>query len=651
MTVSYALAVSSADGYSFLKLFKKWEGSIFKVVWKELLLWLVLYYIITITVQLTLPQEWKQETVNEIQLLDYGLSYFDIKFMLGFFVSCVVDRWKQMLQNITFIETTALSVSTLIRGKDDNVRLARRSIVRYLVLSQVLVFRDISMQVRRRYPTMKSLIESGFLFENELRELKEIDVNYKKYWAPINWANSIVWRMNANIRDFRKDLENMCKFDWVPIPIAYPQVVFLAVRVYFLIALFSRQHLPLTEDDERLIKYIPIMTIFQFIFFVGWMRVAEALLNPLGEDDDDFELNWVLEKNIMTGMQIVDDSHDECPYLNIDKFSDPKFQPLSVTGAHTGHSGGLQGSTSSVVIDEVAGRRTSNDAGGVTINFGEKKEEQIEVPAIVYNVGAKGRVGVNDDQLNKIKWLVLCFRSCEVDKKGIYRIVKLTMSKRAEPSSSEHGINAQIRNHEWLNSPFFKLCISTAVIDLITMLNNYLGAMFPKWSFFIDFYLKIGNIYGQIYLYIAWTTGCCQSFSVSILAANRLSAVIFPGNYSSMFWYHRIWIPISIQFVPGCLLGIMTLFNPAQLYRNSTNGIVPKFTIKKMTNIFYVIGGFLIGSNCIFLICTYLYIFYVIKSRKKLHSMFGVQNFAMVCSQYRSILFNPQLFKRCLFGN
>ncbi|CAB3409574.1 unnamed protein product [Caenorhabditis bovis] len=199
-------------------------------------------------------------------------------------------------------------------------------------------------------------------------------------------------------------------------------------------------------------------------------------------------------------------------------------------------------------------------------------------------------------------------------------------------------IDAQIRNHEWLNSPFFKLCISTAVIDLITMLNNYLGAMFPKWSFFIDFYLKIGNIYGQIYLYIAWTTGCCQAFSVSILAANRLSAVIFPGNYSSMFWYHRIWIPISIQFVPGCLLGIMTLFNPAQLYRNSTNGIVPKFTINKMTNMFYVIGGVVIGSNCIFLIYF-------------AHARFGLQYFAMVCSQYRSILFNPQLFKRCLFGN
>ncbi|VDM71853.1 unnamed protein product [Strongylus vulgaris] len=40
------------------------------------------------------------------------------------------------------------------------------------------------------------------------------------------------------------------------------------------------------------------MTMLQFIFFLGWMKVAEALLNPLGEDDDDFECNFLIDKNI-----------------------------------------------------------------------------------------------------------------------------------------------------------------------------------------------------------------------------------------------------------------------------------------------------------------------------------------------------------------
>lgn len=41
----------------------------------------------------------------EAARLDDQLGILDIKFMLGFFVTIVVDRWKTILQNIGFIET------------------------------------------------------------------------------------------------------------------------------------------------------------------------------------------------------------------------------------------------------------------------------------------------------------------------------------------------------------------------------------------------------------------------------------------------------------------------------------------------------------------------------------------------------------------
>lgn len=43
---------------------------------------------------------------------------------------------------------------------------------------------------------------------------------------------------------------------------------------------------------------VPIMTVLEFIFVIGWMKVAEVLLNPLGEDDDDFEVNSIIDNNI-----------------------------------------------------------------------------------------------------------------------------------------------------------------------------------------------------------------------------------------------------------------------------------------------------------------------------------------------------------------
>ncbi|VDM42167.1 unnamed protein product [Toxocara canis] len=272
MTISYNLDVATASPLNFFRLIFRWKASIWKSCLRELCVWTILYLIITFIYRTPyfLSAQQKITFENIANYLNKRLDYIPLTFMLGFFVQTIVRRWSVLFQNMGYVESPAIYIGGYVYGTDDECRILRRTMARYLCLTQLLVYRDIS-----------------------------------------------------EIKFYRYNMQMLCNYDWVPIPLAYPQLVFLAVYVYFAICLISRQFI-ITERDapnKSIIDLtLPFMTMMEFLILVGWMKVAEGLLNPFGEDDDDFECNFLLDKNLATALCIVDDASNDAPQLEKDLF-------------------------------------------------------------------------------------------------------------------------------------------------------------------------------------------------------------------------------------------------------------------------------------------------------------------------------------------
>jgi len=58
MTLSYSSLVFTSKGVgTFLKLLFKWRGSIYKLVWRELLIYMAIYSALAMTYRLALDEE------------------------------------------------------------------------------------------------------------------------------------------------------------------------------------------------------------------------------------------------------------------------------------------------------------------------------------------------------------------------------------------------------------------------------------------------------------------------------------------------------------------------------------------------------------------------------------------------------------------
>ncbi|XP_019865863.2 bestrophin-2 isoform X2 [Aethina tumida] len=348
MTVTYTSEVTSGRGISaFLKLLLRWKGSIYKIVWIDLLIFISLYYIIFISYTYSTNEHY---TNYLVKIINYCRKYRDmipLSFVLGFYVSLVMTRWWDQYRTIPFPDNLAILVGAIVKGQDERARIVRRTIVRYACVAFTITLTMMSPKVKKRFPTTGHLVETGLITKEEKKIMEDLDLeypSYSKYWLPLAWGSNITTRARHEglitddeamqsiideLNSFRSKLGGMLDYDWISVPLVYTQVVTLAVYTYFLISLFSNQSI---NGDESTDICFPLIPILEFFFYMGWLKVAESLINPFGEDDDDFEVNWMVDRHIQVCYLLVDKIHHEHPKLMKDTYwaRAPKVLPYTI---------------------------------------------------------------------------------------------------------------------------------------------------------------------------------------------------------------------------------------------------------------------------------------------------------------------------------
>ncbi|CAH2277874.1 bestrophin-3 isoform X1 [Pelobates cultripes] len=344
MTVTYSSKVANATFFGFHRLLVKWRGSIYKLLYREFFLFISLYTALSVIYRFLLTESHKRYFEKLALYCDKYAEQIPVTFVLGFYVTLVVNRWWNQFVNLPWPDRLMLLISSNVHGRDEYGRLIRRTLMRYVNLTSLLIFRSVSTAVYKRFPTMDHVVEAGFMTADERKVFDNLQSPHLKYWVPVIWFGNLASKSRAEgrIRD-SVDLQIMMNemnryrswcgllfgYDWVGIPLVYTQVVTLAVYTFFFACIIGRQFLDPSQSyaGHDLDLYIPVFTLLQFFFYAGWLKVAEQLINPFGEDDDDFETNWCIDRNLQVSLMAVDEMHMHLPKMSKDIYwndSDPR---------------------------------------------------------------------------------------------------------------------------------------------------------------------------------------------------------------------------------------------------------------------------------------------------------------------------------------
>lgn len=233
MTISYS--------DSFLKLIFRWKGSLWKSLWNYLLVFLLMYYTLNLSYRFGLSEASKRTFEFAVVQCNEYTKQIPLTFVLGFYIMMVVRRWWQQWENVAWVDLLMYRTHAYVRGSDEESRRLRRIVARYSVLTCALAWRNISIKVLNRFPTLEHLMRAGLMTYEEYHIYSNTQLRtdaYRQWFVPILWIQNIfvkraqdakltgpeIRALTDALDMFREPFMKLFSFNWVSIPLVYTQV-------------------------------------------------------------------------------------------------------------------------------------------------------------------------------------------------------------------------------------------------------------------------------------------------------------------------------------------------------------------------------------------------------------------------------------------
>eukprot|EP00095_Tigriopus_kingsejongensis_P005440 maker-scaffold224_size251237-snap-gene-0.19 protein:Tk05440 transcript:maker-scaffold224_size251237-snap-gene-0.19-mRNA-1 annotation:"bestrophin 2" len=240
-----------------------------QLVYKEVLIYVIVYFLINILYRFALSAEDQRTFAKVVAYFNLNLDFYgqDLTFLLGFYVSLAAKRWWDQYQSLPWPDKLAVCLTGLLTTEE---------------------------MERLEVNTYKTTSGNSFA---------------SNWWLPLTWATDLIRKARQErlihtdreimreLSAFQNGLEQVENYANVSIPLVYEVVVNCAIYLYFVLSLVADQ---LVEEgtEDVFHPYVPIFKIFKLVLLLGWLKVAQSIEKPFGDDESDIDVYQLVKRHI-----------------------------------------------------------------------------------------------------------------------------------------------------------------------------------------------------------------------------------------------------------------------------------------------------------------------------------------------------------------